>query len=59
MLERHRRLGQGEGEGITQNQTEAVKWYRKAAEQGDAEAQAARRLIPFFPPLLRVMKWRI
>ena len=28
------------GEGVPQNDAEAVKWYRKAAEQGDAEAQA-------------------
>lgn len=24
---------------MTQSSTEAVKWYRKAAEQGDADAQ--------------------
>jgi TPR repeat protein len=28
-----------EGYGISQNYTEAVKWYRKAADQGDASAQ--------------------
>jgi hypothetical protein len=28
-------------EGIAQDFVEAAKWYRKAAEQGDAEAQAA------------------
>ena len=27
------------GEGVTQDYTEAVKWYRKAAEQGNATAQ--------------------
>ena len=26
------------GNGVTQDKTEAVKWYLKAAEQGDAEA---------------------
>ncbi|MCH8931814.1 MAG: sel1 repeat family protein, partial [Nitrospinae bacterium] len=28
------------GEGVPQDYAEAAKWYRKAAEQGDAEAQA-------------------
>jgi uncharacterized protein len=28
------------GYGVPQNYAEAVKWYRKAAEQSDAEAQA-------------------
>lgn len=27
------------GDGVQQNYAEAAKWYRKAAEQGDAEAQ--------------------
>lgn len=27
------------GQGVEQNYSEAVKWYQKAAEQGDAEAQ--------------------
>ena len=27
------------GKGIAQNYTEAFKWYQKAAEQGDADAQ--------------------
>ena len=27
------------GQGVAQNYAEAVKWYRKAAEQGYAEAQ--------------------
>ena len=27
------------GKGVTQDKTEAVKWYRKAAEQGYARAQ--------------------
>ena len=27
------------GEGVTQDDKEAVKWYRLAAEQGNAEAQ--------------------
>jgi tetratricopeptide (TPR) repeat protein len=29
----------GSGEGVQQDDAEAVKWYRKAAEQGDAAAQ--------------------
>ena len=29
-----------EGRGVTENDTEAVKWFRKAAEQGNAAAQA-------------------
>ena len=29
----------GKGEGVPQDAAEAVTWYRKAAEQGDAEAQ--------------------
>ena len=28
------------GRGVKQDDFEAVKWYRKAAEQGDADAQA-------------------
>ena len=28
------------GEGVPQDDAEAVKWYRKAAEQGDAAAQS-------------------
>ena len=28
------------GHGVTQNYTEALKWYRKAADQGNADAQA-------------------
>ena len=27
------------GQGVPQDYTEAIKWYRKAAEQGDAAAQ--------------------
>ena len=27
------------GEGVLVNDAEAVKWYRKAAEQGDSDAQ--------------------
>jgi TPR repeat protein len=27
------------GEGVSQDKIEAVKWYRLAAEQGNAEAQ--------------------
>ena len=27
------------GEGVTQDYKQAVKWWRKAAEQGDASAQ--------------------
>ena len=27
------------GEGVPENDAEAVKWYRKAAEQGLADAQ--------------------
>ena len=29
------------GEGVEQSNEEAVKWYRKAAEQGDSDAQEA------------------
>ncbi len=29
----------GLGEGVTKDAVEAVKWYHKAAEQGDADAQ--------------------
>lgn len=29
----------GRGEGVPQDQAEAVKWFRKAAEQGNAKAQ--------------------
>ncbi len=29
------------GEGVTQDYTEALKWYRKAAEQGNAFAQGS------------------
>ena len=29
----------GNGKGVPQDYAEAVKWYRKAAEQGDALAQ--------------------
>ena len=29
------------GEGVTQDCFEAVKWYRKAAEQGEPDAQSA------------------
>ena len=28
-----------EGEGVTQNKEEAVKWYNIAAQQGHADAQ--------------------
>ncbi len=28
------------GEGVPENDAEAVKWYRKAADQGNAEAQS-------------------
>ena len=28
-----------EGRGVTQDYAEAAKWYRKAAEQGDTDAQ--------------------
>jgi len=27
------------GEGVVQSDTEAIKWHKKAAEQGNAEAQ--------------------
>ena len=33
------------GEGITQDSTEAVKWYRQSAEQGYALAQYALGVI--------------
>ena len=29
----------GSGEGVPQDETEAVRWYRLAADQGDADAQ--------------------
>jgi len=29
------------GQGVPENNAEAVKWYRKAAERGDADAQFA------------------
>ncbi len=29
----------GEGKGVPQDYAEAMKWYRLAAEQGDADAQ--------------------
>jgi TPR repeat protein len=28
------------GHGVTQDYTEALKWFRKAADQGEAKAQA-------------------
>jgi hypothetical protein len=30
-----------DGEGVLQDYAEAMKWFRKAADQGDAEAQYA------------------
>jgi len=30
-----------EGKGVEKDEKEAVKWYRKAAEQGDDDAKAA------------------
>lgn len=33
------------GEGVEQNYEEAVKWYRRAAEQGDAEAEHSLALL--------------
>ena len=33
------------GEGVAQNYAEAVKWWSKAAEQGQAEAKTALRLL--------------
>jgi len=30
-----------EGDGVSQDEAEAVRWYRLAAEQGNAEAQLA------------------
>ena len=29
------------GSGVRSNKVEAIKWYRKAAEQGDSEAKQA------------------
>ena len=29
------------GEGVTQDYAEALKWFRKSADQGDADAQLA------------------
>ena len=34
-----------EGTGVPQNDVEAVKWYRNAAEQGSDQAQLALRLM--------------
>ena len=31
-----------DGQGVPQNDAEAVRWYRLAAEQGHAEAQFSR-----------------
>ena len=31
------------GNGVTQNYTEALKWYRKAANEGEAGAQSEDR----------------
>ena len=31
--------GDAEGDGVEKNHSEATKWYRKVAEQGDANAQ--------------------
>lgn len=33
------------GEGVARNSTEAVKWFRKAAELGDEDAKQALRKI--------------
>ena len=33
------------GQGVTQSYTEAVKWYRKAAEQGNVDAKEALKKI--------------
>ena len=30
----------GNGQGVSQDYKEAVRWYRKAADQGDADAQS-------------------
>ena len=35
----------GRGRGVTQNYAEAVKWFRFAADQGDASAQYALGLM--------------
>ena len=35
----------GKGQGVTQNYAEAVKWFRFAADQGDASAQYALGLM--------------
>ncbi len=34
----------GKGKGVEQNDEEAIKWYRLAAEQGNEEAQKALEL---------------
>ena len=34
-------LPDAEGLGVAQDYTEAARWYRSAAEQGDANAQAS------------------
>ena len=33
------------GEGVPENDAEAVKWFRKAAEQGHAESQYNLRVM--------------
>ena len=35
------------GEGVTENDAEAVKWFHKAADQGHAEAQNNLALMYF------------
>jgi hypothetical protein len=41
------------GEGVPQNDAEAVKWWLKAANQGFAHAQHDLAVSRFNPPALR------
>ena len=51
-----------EGQGMPQNYTEAVKWYRLAADQGDADAQTNLGTMYYFGKAVpqdygEAMKW--
>ena len=39
-------LAYDKGDGVEKDLREAVRWYRKAAEQGDKEAQRALQKLP-------------
>src|ERR1017187_5820150 len=51
------------GDGVVRDEVEAFKWYRKAADQGNAQAQYTLgccyingQLFPFTPPMKGVTK---